>query len=143
MNDNVQVLGRETLVQNLSKFKAKLVSELVTAVEIVQSKVVSHARLRHGKNAHSIGRYVTRTGNLDASIQPGKVQIMDTEISGEIKAGMSYASFVEGDTKVTASGVELGTSKRPAYPFLAPALFENTPELRVRAQRALKSATGG
>jgi len=124
---SVAVLGREQLVTNLSKFKQDLVDRLVTAVEIVQTKVTEHARTKHGADAHRSDRFVTRTGGLEASIQQGEVKISNDMISGDVEARMPYASFVED-----------GTSRNRAYPFMKPALFANTKELQNRARQALK-----
>jgi hypothetical protein len=125
---SVSVLGRDNLVQNLSKFRANVVSKLVTAVEIVQAKVVEHARAKHGKDSHRSGRFETQTGGLEESIQPGKVLITDKEVSGVIEARMPYASHVE-----------YGTSRAKAFPFMLPALTANGPELQRRAIRAVQS----
>lgn len=127
MSASVSVLGREQLVLNLSRFSANLVGKLATAVEIVQSKVVEHARAKHGKDAHREDRFVTRTTGLERSIAAGGVKITDRMISGDVEARMPYASFVEE-----------GTSNARAYPFMKPALFSNGPELQARARQALK-----
>jgi hypothetical protein len=123
---SASVLGREQLVTNLSKFKRDLVDRLVTAVEIVQTKVVENARSKHGADAHRSGRFVTRTGGLEESIQPGEVKISNDMISGDIEARMPYASNVED-----------GTSKNRPYPFMKPALFANAKELQARARKAM------
>ncbi len=114
-----ELLGRDKMVQNLSKFEVHFVDRLVDAVEITQALVSNFAKATHP--------YTDRTGQLTNSIQPGRVQISDKRVEGEIRADKSYASFVE-----------LGTSRSRPYPFLHPALTANRDAFLQRIRKAFK-----
>jgi hypothetical protein len=102
----------------MSSWKDALAMRIVAQVEIIQSKVVAHARKGHGKSAHGQGRFVTQTGGLEESIQPGKVYITDNVVRGVVEARMPYASFVEG-----------------RYPFMFPAIAAHSAEFRQRLSK--------
>jgi HK97 gp10 family phage protein len=129
---SVSVLGREQLVQNLSKFKKDLVDRLVSATEMTQAAVQADARSRHGHDAHAQGRFITHSGGLEQSINPARVKLTDKFIEGEVVARMPYASYVEQ-----------GTSRNRPFPFLAPALIAQQEPFKARLRTALKGATGG
>ncbi len=94
----LRILGIDELVKNLSDMPAKIVTELVSAAEVGQARVVNAAR-----------RIVpVRTGALQASIGAGRILIDDKAVSAEVVAAMPYATYVE---------------KRK--PYLGPALHEN------------------
>jgi hypothetical protein len=115
MSDGASVLGREQLVKNMTNWKAAFVAKIATQVEIIQSKVVDHARAGHGKGAHGRSRFETQTGGLEESIQPGKVYITESVVRGVVEARMPYASFVEAH-----------------YPFMVPAIAAHGQEFRNR-----------
>ena len=115
------VTGVDQLFRNLTDYHAKVVDTVRTATEIIQAGVVNHARANHNANAHSIGRFVARTGQLEASIIPGSIVFTGDEVRAEVVANADYASFVEG-VKPGEANLEFGSSRRKAYPFLGPAI---------------------
>lgn len=118
---SVTVLGREQLVQNLSRWRESLVERIVTHTEIVQAQVVDFAKANHP--------YTDRTENLTNSIQPGRIVVQDDVITAEVAARQEYAAFVE-----------FGTSRARPFPFLAPAIAAHAGEFRKRIQRVVAGA---
>lgn len=117
---SAEILGRDKLVQNLSKFSERLVDAIVTQTEIVQSRVADFAKRNHP--------YTDRTGNLTSSIQPGTIVVTNKNVEAEIAARMKYASFVEG-----------GTSRARPFPFLHPAIVAHVGEFRNRILSAIRN----
>ncbi len=115
---SASVLGREELVKNMTSWHQRLVAKVVTQVEIIQSKVVAHARKGHGKGAHTRGRFETQTGVLEESIQPGKIYLTNNTVRGIVEARTEYASFVER-----------------LYPYVAPAVMAHAAEFRDRLRK--------
>jgi hypothetical protein len=115
---SASVLGREELVKNMSSWHERLVGRFATQIEIIQGKMVAHARKGHGKAAHASGRFVTRLGALEEAIQPGKIYITDTTVRGIVEARMPYASFVEA-----------------RYPFIGPARDAYAAEFLTRIRK--------
>jgi HK97 gp10 family phage protein len=112
----MEIKGANEVIANLSHFSDGVSKKLVVACQMSQAQVVSFARLL----------CPVRTGNLRNSIQPGAVEISDTEVSADVEARMEYASFVE-----------YGTRRMRAQPYLTPALLSNIPKFRENVQKAL------
>lgn len=117
-----ELLGRDTLVKNMSSFEAKFVEKLVRAVEVTQALISNFAKQNHP--------YKDRTGQLTNSIQPSEVTVTETMVEGAILADKDYASYVE-----------LGTSKSHPYPFLFPALASQQESFRIRVKNAFSEAS--
>lgn len=116
----IEVHGIPQLVKNLSRYADEAIKAVVTAAQISQALVVNDATNDHP--------YKDKTGNLTNSIQPGAVEVSDTEVVAYIEARMAYASFVE-----------FGTSRARAYPFLTPALIRQGNNFRRAIIRELKA----
>lgn len=121
---------KENVISNLSKFPDKVVSVLIMQAQISQAKIANAAKANHGADAHSQGRYVSRSGNLTQSIVPGAVTVTPTGVAFTVVAGMKYAGYVEGekDMKDTAIGV---------YKFLEPAAEMELPYFIARLRQAI------
>ncbi len=123
MNEPIQVLGREALVKNLSGLSGQVLDQLLAAVEMTQAEVATEARTNHP--------YVTRTGQLEHSAQPGAIEITETTVTAEVVEDKDYASFVE-----------LGTSKARPFPHLYPALLSRASAYRNRVAYVVKKFLG-
>ncbi len=100
----IEIIGLQNLVRNFSKYSDEVLKGCVTAAQISQALIANDAKSDHP--------YKDRTGNLTNSIQPGAIEISDTEVVAYVEARMAYASFVE-----------FGTSRADPYPFLVPAMY--------------------
>ncbi len=114
MAEGVKIEGLEALRNNLDIFKHKAMELLGNVVFYGCSKIMNDAKLAHGLDAHSQGRYINRTTALTNSIQASNPKITDTNIKGTVVVLMNYAGKVE-----------LGSSKSRPYPFLFPAFEKN------------------
>lgn len=107
----MEISGIPQLVRNFSRYPNEVMRGVVAATQVVQALIVNDARADHP--------YKDRTGNLTNSIQPGAVNITDTEVEAYVEARMSYATYVE-----------FGTSRAKAYPFLTPAVLRNADKFK-------------
>lgn len=107
----IEVIGLDNLVKNLSRYPDETIKGCVTAAQMSQAMIVNDAKTDHP--------YKDRTGNLTNSIQPGAVEVSDTEVVAYVEARMSYATFVE-----------FGTSRADPYPFLVPAMYRQAKNFR-------------
>ncbi len=112
----IQIIGLDNLVRNLSRYPVEALKGCVTAAQMSQAMIVNDAKSDHP--------YKDRTGNLTNSIQPGAVEISDTEVVAYVEARMAYATFVE-----------FGTSRAAAYPFLTPAVIRQADNFKKNIAR--------
>lgn len=121
---------RQNVVQNFSRFSAMVVQTLVQQGQISQAKIANAAKAGHGADAHSSGRYISRTGILSQSIIPGRLTVTDKGVDFEVVAGVGYAGFVEGDPAMKRTDVGV-------YPFLRPAAEDELPYFIARLRQAI------
>ncbi len=115
----MHIEGIPQVVKNLSRYEDLAIKGIVAAAQISQADVVNDARNNHP--------YTDRTGNLTNSIQPGRVEVTDSEVLAYVEARMEYASFVE-----------FGTSRAHPYPFLTPAMLREAPTFRRNIARQVE-----
>lgn len=127
MSDDV--VGWETVIENLSSIEKDLVDRIVEATQMSQAKVVAAAQRGHGPNAHAQDRFQARTGQLEQSIVGANIEITDRNVSAEVVANKNYAEWVEVGTP--------GGRNRP-YPFMFPALVETQPFFLKALTRAMQ-----
>ena len=116
---------------------SKLRRAQITAVNTTMAAAVLHAKQNHGKAAHSIDRFITRSTSLERSIRI--VEAAKRFVGGVI------GTWGSTDT-VYARRIELGFQGKdsagrvvdaPAYPFLIPAAQTEYPKLAGRIRAAL------
>lgn len=107
-----------------------VVQTLVQQGQISQAKIANAAKAGHGADAHSSGRYISRTGILSQSIIPGRLTVTDKGVDFEVVAGVGYAGFVEGDPAMKRTDVGV-------YPFLRPAAEDELPYFIARLRQAI------
>jgi HK97 gp10 family phage protein len=108
-------------------------------MQIAQNEVVTSAKANHKApppEGHPDDRYYDRTGRLTNSIRADKVNIAKEILTADVLAGTP--ALVK-----YAIGVEMGTSRSRAYPFLGPALTENEKKIMVILAAAVKKVVGG
>ena len=125
----IKVDGLNNVRDAIKRYGKNLVDEIVAITGIVQAKVVNDAKMNHGENAHSMGRYRDRTTHLTQSIQVGPVSVDEKGVEGIVEARMEYAS-----------DVEFGTSRAHPYPFMIPAILQNISTFRASVKAAVKRA---
>lgn len=103
---NAKINGLNELLGNVQELKD--VSEKAVAASLAQ---IAMEIAEDAKQNHS---FQNRTGNLEASIQPLPVEMKGKRFSQIVRAGMSYAVYVEK-----------GTEKNNPHPFMGPALERN------------------
>lgn len=145
-----QIRGAQQVIKNLSRIKIAIVTEIVAGAQAVQAKVINDAR----------GLCPVFNGTLSQSIQPGEIIVTDANVTAEIRAEASYASFVEFGTRPHFPPVDalrdwaarvLGDERLAfvvaraiarrgtyAHPFLGPALTGNAATYRRAIQAAVK-----
>lgn len=110
------ISGIDKLVENLSHYQDKLVAAIEEAAGVGQALVVNSAR--------SI--VPVRTGALQNSIGPGRLEITDKAVRAEVVAAMVYATYVE--------------KKKP---YLGPALMLNEAGFRRAIAHAVRNVKAG
>jgi len=114
--------GLGEVIIKIDSWKQEKIDAVVDAVQVSQNAVVKEAR-----------RLVpVITGNLQSSIQAGRVIIGHNSADGEIIAGMEYASFVE----FGSYNVRTGKRNRPK-PYLRPAILSKRNFFRKQLRNAL------
>ena len=118
-----KINGLNDLFRNVQHLKGASEKATVSALAQVAIDVANDARDNH--------TFTNRTGNLEGSIQPLPVEMKGRRFIQKVRAGMSYAYYVE-----------FGTEKTNAYPFMNPALNRNatnqTDTLKAANQAAIK-----
>ena len=114
--------GLGEVIIRTDEWKQEKINAIVDAVQVSQNAVVKEAR-----------RLVpVVTGNLQDSIQAGRVVVTSKTAEGEIIAAMKYASFVEyGSYNV------LFKKRNKAKPYLRPAILSKQRFFRKQLAKAL------
>lgn len=81
------VKSLHTVIENISRYEGKALDKVVEAVEVTQHQLASYAR--------QTAPFRDQTGNLRKSIQPGRIQVENARVRGEVEARQEYASHVE------------------------------------------------
>jgi HK97 gp10 family phage protein len=118
---NVKVNGMKNLLKNFKNVKDVVAKAEAAALATVSVDIANEAKSNHP--------FENRTGNLEESIQPKAVEVVDGVIIGKVVAGMSYAAHVE-----------FGTEKTAAYPYLRPALENNKENLKKVVASSIEAA---
>jgi len=136
----VALLGLEQLNANLQLVKNWTNESLKTGMEVSLNLIEVSAKANH-KRAKSLSpdvrkehpdeRYYTWSGQLTGSVHAEKVKVSLTGLTGEVVASEAYAI-----------PIELGGPNRRAFPFLGPALNDNSEEIFMILGSAVKAALG-
>ncbi len=130
----LKLTWKENVVKNLSKFSDEVVNILVRQSQISQAKIANAAKANHGSDAHSQGRYESRSGILTQSIQPGPLTVTDKGVSFEVIAAVGYAGYVEGEPSMKSTKVGV-------FPFMRPAADEELPFFIARLRQSMESVS--
>lgn len=112
-----EVAGLAELKRNLKFFKYEALIQIMKATYHGVVLIANEARDNHP--------YTDRTGNLTQSIQTKPAELKGgNKITAEVHAGMEYAAAVElgGTSKHKSKKGRKYSIKRPAYPYLLPAM---------------------
>lgn len=116
------ISGLQETMNNLAILGNKKVQAVAVAVEKTCIDVANHAKAGHNTvQAHANHRYINQTGTLTRSITPALQSVTKDEVVGIVHVSNNeYAAFVEA-----------------FYPFMTPALFANSENLKKRVKAAI------
>lgn len=130
MSDGIEIEGVDKLLARLVQKQQQMRKNVVEAVEVSQSLVVTTAKQEHP--------YTDRTENNTNSIQERPVREEGSEIIGEVGAGMEYSARLEfGFVGVDSLGRQYN---QPALPYMRPALKKNSSRIKKLVKKAAEEA---
>lgn len=126
---SAEMSGLNDLLRNIDILKDTTVTAQTAGMAKVCIDVADYAKANHP--------FQNQTQNLENSIQPDPVEIEDGVVVGSVRAGESYAAYVE-----------FGTAKNAPYPYMNPAkeankqnLVDTLKAVTERAQQAIRIET--